>query len=329
MYDLGLGAMEGMGKLATRAVQGIASAMRTRGATRQEVATLVAPLAKSIAYGSRQPKFAKAAGGLTIEHVEAVGYSPESNEILQVSSESFSWLRNIASQFEEYQIKVSFAWNPTCPATTLGTVLLAFDYDPIDPVAYATTQDYFNTADHCISATWSPAAISPERSGWLKTGTRGDSRLWSPGNLHYHLPAHLFGFLVVKYQVSLRKPQPTSRGLQGTIRGTFASTHAIFSSSTTSDGSEGLFIVTGSMLTILPTEGYKTVTWTSDADFSTLTPVVVGGKIIASRAGTDIGFVVQVSPGNTAQITATTNWVAGDYACMTSVVQSSGPVTYN
>lgn len=329
MYDLGLGAVEGMGKLATRAVQGIASAMRSRGATRQEVATLVAPLARSIAYGSRQPKFTKATGGLMIEHIESIELPSEGKNHLQISSESFSWLRNIASQFEEYQMKVTFTWNPACPATTPGTVFMAFDYDPDDTSVYATSSDYFNTADHCINAVWAPGALSPERSAWLKTGTRGEPRLWSPGTLHYSTPELNAGFMVVKYQVALRKPQPTSSGQQATLRGSFASATAIFGSNTSVTGARHLYGYSPDKISINPTDGYKTLVWTTDGNMPDVVPTVTNAKIIAVQKGVKAGFVVQIAPGQLAEIIATVAWTTGSFACMTTIVQTSDPITYN
>jgi len=209
MYDLGFGAVEGAGKLAVQAVRGIVSAFRSKGATREEVKTLVAPLARTMQYGARQPRYLRADGGLMIEHIEAMSVNSNVNSYV-VDTNLFPWLRNIANNFEEYQIQLMFAWNPTCPATTTGQVWMAYDYDPEDSdTSYLQVQDYFNTADHCISAIWAPAVINPKQSGWLKTGNNGTPRLYSPGKLYLSTTDTAQGFLTVKYRIHLRKPQPS------------------------------------------------------------------------------------------------------------------------
>jgi len=196
------------------AVRGIASAYRSApkgNAGKQEMRAAVAPLAASLSIGSSKgPRFTNVSGGLKLEHVEPL--QPIAGEIhMMVTSESFRWLGPIASGFEEYRIKMEFCWVPTCPASSTGRVMIAFDYDPIDSTGYHVNQDYdyLNTQDHCVSAVWAPCAISPVASKWLMTGTNGDERLVSPGRVHAVAPdVAQQGFFLVRYQVEFRKPQP-------------------------------------------------------------------------------------------------------------------------
>lgn len=190
------------------AVRGIASAFQSKGMGRQEMSRIVAPLASSMKLGPSKPKFASVEGGIRVVHTEALVAT--TNVYRQViTSESFAWLSNLARGYEEWRVKVEYAWVPICPATATGSIMLAFDYDPSDDTAYTGYTDYFNTADHCIAACWSPAAISPTVSGWLKTGSNGsDPRLYSPGIFHAQMSSLNDGYLLARYAVELRKAQP-------------------------------------------------------------------------------------------------------------------------
>lgn len=308
MYDLGLGAMEGAGKLAVKAVSGIASAFQSRGASRQEIKQLVAPLARSLSYTSRKPTFTKAEGGIAIEHIESVSIPYTGAVSYVIDTNSFTWLKGIASQFEEYQIKLWFAWNPICPATTSGRVMMAFDYDPqdSDTGSYSTPADYFNTADHCVGAIWAPGAISPQKSSWLKTGNTGDSRLYSPGMLRFYSSDDTLGFLTVRYQVSLRKPQPSPTNSEATFGGKYNTTTGIFGAHTAPSGNAVLISsVTDSTLTIAPTAGYKIVVWSTDGTVASVTPMLTGGHFAGVKTGVGAAFTAIIPPGTSVAITAT------------------------
>jgi hypothetical protein len=193
---------------------GIASAFRTTGSngSKQEMKAMVAPLARALQIKNPTPKYSNVAGGISIEHTEPLKVAFGANRF-SLTSETFEWLAPMTAGFEEYRIRVEIGWVPTCPATTTGRVMMAFDYDPSDRGGYesADTSDYLNTADHCISAVWSPCAIAPKQSGWLKTGLIGDERLYSPGTIHIVVPSIEDGMILARYHVELRKPQPTSK----------------------------------------------------------------------------------------------------------------------
>jgi len=300
VYDLGFGAMEGAGNLAVKAVKGIVSAFQNRGASRQEIKSLVAPLAKSLTYTSRKPKFTKAEGGMAIEHIENIALPGSGHTYYVVDSNLFIWLKNIANQFEEYQIKLWFAWNPICPATTTGQVLMAFDYDPDDNDlgAYVQAADYFNTADHCVSAIWAPGALSPQKSGWLKTGNTADPRFYSPGRFHISVTDAAAGYLTVKYQVSLRKPQPNLAGAEASFTGTYSGTTDVFGNRGFIGGEQRLIkSVTNDTLTLAQTPGYKMVIWSTDANVASVTNGPSNARAIGTRTGAGASFVTVVKPG--------------------------------
>lgn len=324
MYDLGFGAMEGVGNLAVKAVKGIVSAFQNRGATKQEIKSIVAPLAKSLTYTSRKPKFTKAEGGLSIEHIENVAIPNSGHSYRVVDTNLFTWLKGIAGQFEEYQIQLWFAWNPICPATTTGQVMMAFDYDPDDndTGAYILASDYFNTADHCISAIWAPAAISPQKSGWLKTGNTADARFYSPGRFHLNVSDASNGYLTVKYQVSLRKPQPNITNAEATFNGSYNSTTNIFANRSFVGGDQTLLkSVTDSTITLNATAGYKIVVWSTDATVASVTP----GHTLALNAGVKTGggaaFWAVVAPGVEGAIGAVVTAPGGATSYKVTVVQ--------
>jgi hypothetical protein len=237
---------------------------------------------------------------LSIEHIENVALDNIGHNVYTIDSNLFVWLKNIANQFEEYQIKLWFAWNPICPATTTGQVLMAFDYDPDDDDAgaYNAPADYFNTADHCVSAIWAPGALSPQKSGWLKTGNTGEARLYSPGRFHINLTDMLAGYVTVKYQVSLRKPQPNLSGAEASFTGTFNSTTEMFANRGAYGGDQRLIsYITNDTLTIAATAGYKIVVWSTDANLSTVTNSPINGRSIGTKTGVGSSWVTLVKPG--------------------------------
>jgi len=307
-YDFGLGAVEGMGKLARQAYEGIVSAFRSKGVQPQEIRSIVAPLAKQLSYTSRKPTFIKAKGGIMIEHIEQININGSGHTHYLISSQSFHWLRGIANQFEEYQIQAWYAWNPTCPATTSGQVMMAFDYDPNDPptAQYLTPADYFNTADHCISAIWAPAAMAPQRSSWLKCGVDGDVRLFSPGRLHFSVTDYTGGFLTVKYQVSLRKPQPATQDGEVIYTGTLVDAANVFNGATLLSGDASLVgSMTPSLLTIASTPGYKFVTWSLDGNIVFNYATGSGGRTGGTRTGTGATYTAVFNPFSTGTVSIT------------------------
>lgn len=331
LYNWGLDAAEWGGRKAWDGIKGIVSAFQNRGASKQEIKALVAPLAKSLTYTSRQPKFTKAEGGLSIEHIENMPIGDGHNH-WTIDSNLFAWLKNIANQFEEYQIQLWFAWNPICPATTTGKVMMAFDYDPNDqPLEYATAADYFNTADHCISAIWAPAAIAPKKSAWLKTGSAGDPRLFSPGSMHVDVTTGSSGFVTVKYQVALRKPQPGAPMSLVTFTGSYNDTTDIFDKSTNFGGNQNLLeSISSTTLVIAPTSGYKIVTWSTDANVASVVPGTgSNSRQIGVRTGAGASFVVLVKPHSTASITGAVTAPGGETSLRVTVVQiDSNPLYF-
>jgi hypothetical protein len=325
VYNFGEGIVDGIGTWGMKAVNGIVSAFQQKGASKQEITKLIAPLAKSLSYGSKRPKFNKAEGGLMIEHIENLGVATNGHTFFPIDSNLFAWLSGIANQFEEYQIQMWFAWNPICPATTVGKTMLAFDHDPADTGdnRYEDPADYFNTADHCISAIWAPAAIAPSKSGWLKTGNNGDARLVSPGILHISTTDATAGFLTVKYQVSLRKPQPYTLDTATAFNSSYTTATNIFQSASGWVGNVNLIEgVTSTTVTIRATPGYKVVVWSTDASVASVSPTLTNAVLIGSHTGGGAAFSFAVKPNTQAFAGATVTAPGGSTSAKLQVYQT-------
>ncbi len=196
------------------AVTGLVSGSKSGKNGERMLVKDVAPLAQSIRSSGNRPKFTQSAGGISVTNTELVpNFANGTNDLsLMITSTTFPWLSPLTTNFEEWRVKMQYGWIPTCPATTAGTVFLAWDYDPVDFDTYID-EDYFQTLDHSVGAAWAPGAIAPRQSGWLKTDVNGpDARLFSPGRLHFANPTSAAGYFMVRYTVELRKPQPNTVG---------------------------------------------------------------------------------------------------------------------
>lgn len=296
---------------------GIASAFRTtgNGGSKQEMKAMVAPLARALQIKNPAPKYTNVAGGISIEHTEPLTVVFGANRI-NVTSETFQWLAPMTAGFEEYRIRVEVGWVPTCPATTVGRVMMAFDYDPSDRGGYGATDtsDYLNTADHCISAVWSPCVISPKLSGWLKTGIIGDERLYSPGTMHITVPSTDHGMILARYHVELRKPQPTSKKefLQW---GYYSGAVGPFGGADVTSGVSAFKIEENKLTQQFP--GTYQVSWSTDGTVSSIT--LEPGTKPASIASNSIG-------GNFVAVFYT--YAVGDIVSFTPVPGPGGPTHY-
>jgi len=234
------------GRQMLSAVRGIVSAYRQKGGSREEAARAVAPLAMGLRTAQKAPRFQNVEGGVRFTHTEAVPVSSGAMS-LRVSSDSFSWLQQIAAGFEEYRIRLEFGYVPICPATTVGTIMMAWDYDPVDTGPYNDYTDYFNTADHCISSCWAPCAIATKMSEWLKTGEEGEARTFSPGVLKLTQTATTNGYTMVRYTVELRKAQPSTGGY-AIYTGSYTNNTAPMQNPVLAGGSSALVAMNGTML---------------------------------------------------------------------------------
>jgi len=257
------------GKQALQGAKGLVSAYMRSGGSKVDMVKAVAPLAASISQTSKAPKFQNVSGGVKLQHTEAVAIYNTSNALV-ISSDTFQWLSTISNGFEEYKIKCEFGYVPICPATTVGTTMLAWDYDPSDSQPYLGYEDFFNTADHCIGAIWTPSAIAPSESKWLKTGQEGDARLWSPGVLKVNTTDPLQGYYMVRYTVELRMAQPPTAGY-ALYTGVYTSKTALFAGAVFNSGAPNQVVISDTTVTQNQPGRYLYV-WSTSGNTGTLSP---------------------------------------------------------
>jgi len=128
---------------------------------------------------------------------------------------TFPWLSNIAGSFDRYMFKrLVFRYKPTCPTTTTGQVVFAWDYDALDPTPR-------NNREMCQETFWK--AISPWQSASFAIPgvnknlfTRNsviagsDLKTYDIGQLFIsvELDADAVGYIEAEYDVVLKDKQP-------------------------------------------------------------------------------------------------------------------------
>lgn len=128
---------------------------------------------------------------------------------------TFPWLSNIAGSFDRYMFKrLVFRYKPTCPTTTTGQVVFAWDYDALDPIPR-------DNREMCQETFWK--AISPWQSGTFSIPginknlyTRGgviagsDLKTYDVGQLFISVDvdADNVGYIEAEYDVVLKDKQP-------------------------------------------------------------------------------------------------------------------------
>jgi len=330
--EIGYRAGKGLTEAATAGLRGIVSAFRKSGASQADIRSAVVPLARTLSYGSKSPKYIKVNGGIMIEHIEQMNVAFPGHTAFRITTDTFQWLKSIANNFEEYKMDVIFAWNPICPATVSGAVMMAFDYDADDSGGYDNPNDYFNTQDHCVASLWSPAAIHPTPSVWLKTGSIGESRLYSPGTFHVNTDPGQ-GFISVKYKVSLRKPQPSANSSTMTIAGFAPDNTHLFGSTNNLTVYGDLSLVdtiNPDSISIANSPGYKTIVWSTDGNLSAMTMVTASGlTLMGTKNGAGSAIVVRANRNSSVNVNLNCTGISGgvSYKCViTSTV--TNPLYY-
>lgn len=128
---------------------------------------------------------------------------------------TFPWLSNIAGSFDRYLFKrLVFRYKPTCPTTTTGQVVFAWDYDALDPTPR-------NNREMCQETFWK--AISPWQSASFAIPgvnknlyTRNaviagsDLKTYDIGQLFISVDvdADAVGYIEAEYDVVLKDKQP-------------------------------------------------------------------------------------------------------------------------
>lgn len=120
----------------------------------------------------RSPQVSSTRSGMSIRHIERILTVNGSTEfsLTQFScnpglDSSFPWLSAIATRFEKYKFRsLKFHYTPAA-ATAAGSVLLVFDFDPMDP-APASVIDAMTYHDFAQTPIWQYATLGCDlRSG--------------------------------------------------------------------------------------------------------------------------------------------------------------------
>lgn len=133
---------------------------------------------------------------------------------------TFPWLSAIASRFEMYRFKkLKFHYNPSCPTSTEGYMILAFDFDAQDEIPTAKTE--LLTWKYAMKiAPWAPLTLDVSKDARLSTArycqpsprniSGVDNRLDALGNAIFNagfnsISASL-GEIMIEYTVELMIP---------------------------------------------------------------------------------------------------------------------------
>lgn len=194
-----------------------------------------APTSKSVRKVNTVPSMKNSANGVVIEHTEYFMDVTSTSSNFQAYKlalnpgiiTTFPWLSAVAERFESYLFdRLEIMYKPLCSTTTPGVVILAVDYDALDPApnskvvansyAESTSSSVWDTSKHFCKGT-NLRKFGVQR--YVRTGTPStasrDMRIYDVGNLFVctsNTPptATPLGEVWVSYKVRLFTPQITS-----------------------------------------------------------------------------------------------------------------------
>lgn len=201
----------------------------------------VVSINNSVPHHSSKPRVSEEKSGNTIyswkEVVLAGQVSPGGSEttvLLKVNpglNGAFPWLSQSAKNYEAYRFrKLRIEWEPTCPTTTPGTVIISPDYDPtdVDIATHHSDLDLMNAAN----AAWAPPYKKVtckidihqidqfKKSRYVREGiASGDDRyydalaIWLRITGTSALDPPIAGYFSIVYECELQKPQTVTRNL--------------------------------------------------------------------------------------------------------------------
>lgn len=202
---------------------------KTSNSKKNENKTISAPVATTKVVRSRVPSVRNMPdGNMVISHTEyssdlyGVSSTPGSAAatLNPQDASTFPWLAAIASRFEMYRFKkLKFHYTPSCPTSTEGYVILAFDFDAQDSVPTAKSE-LLSWKYAMKTAPWSSLCLDVSKDARLSTArycqpsarniSGVDSRLDTLGNLIFNsgfnsISASL-GEVMIEYTVELMIP---------------------------------------------------------------------------------------------------------------------------
>ena len=213
------------------------SGRRARRRTNAKVNSNVnaAPTAMSLVTKTRVPAIKATTRGVVVVHREYIqdvtaadaNFRNNTFSVNPGLATTFPWLSAIAGRFESYLFRrLHFIYEPICPTTTPGAVMMAIDYDAVD--AAPTTKVVLMAYRGAVrSAPWNITRFDATRGDLRKFGiqrfvrtganpTGTDLKTYDVGNFQLatqNTPAGAttLGELYVEYEVEFFTPQiPTS-----------------------------------------------------------------------------------------------------------------------
>lgn len=191
-----------------------------------------APIARSKVIRQSAPKFSKGKNGIIVHHREFIQdittdsaldtFKVEFTEINPGLTSSFPWLSGIAPSFESYKFRrLIYEYVPYCASTTVGTIMLAVDWDVSDWEP-GTKQQMLAYQTSVSAPLWEPVRLVCEPGNLAKFSLDHFVRTLDPGQVDLKtydvgcfyfgtsnngLSNHSVGSIFVEYEVELLTPQ--------------------------------------------------------------------------------------------------------------------------
>ena len=173
------------------------------------------------------------------------------NEIINPLTGVFdnSRLGKFAELYEKFLFKdLKFHYDPACPTSTSGGLVLAYDRDPSDPTPAASDHglhQYYAMMGTRSGPVWDNISIdcplSDTQNFYYGNGRGGDERLFAQGQIYVSasslLPTGPLGLLWVEYDILLFDPQ-----LEEKDAVVVANVHDVDQTTTTKHGFNGLVL---------------------------------------------------------------------------------------
>lgn len=255
--------------------------------------------------------------------------------------ESFPWLYTQAQGYESYKFThLKYEWVPSCPTSTPGSVLLAIDFDPMDPVP-SDAKAMSNYQGAVRSDVWSPvtmvanmkdsrnagefrfvrSSLSSTEASQLPMYDLGNMFLSFPDMLALPEDATPLGTLYVDFTVEFKTPQVSGAGAGSTFEGRHVFVQGSKLYTTTDADMQAGSTTIGTPDTFLDCE-YALLTGNQ---LLSAIPVYTGDKIDATEATWPIQFYREVL--TSVDMTANEVWTYGCQALTaTKMVVDVGPM---
>jgi len=202
-----------------------------------------APVAKSLTLTTSRPQTKSDNGDIIISHREyirdvtgSVAFSAVQIPVNPGIPSSFPWLSSIAQSYESYVFEfLEFAYETQAPTSSIGSVILAMDYDSNDdaPTSKAQVMSYRSSVR---AAPWTSSChkslkedIAKRKSYFVRNGdlsANRDKNLYDAGQLFLcrqgQAGTDTIGELYVSYRIRLMTPQLGVIGIGESIYGTFS-----------------------------------------------------------------------------------------------------------